>query len=123
VHALLGAGDLDAARVDREAQVPELVGALLAEQGHLLVVVDREDEVGGVARGTTGVRERALVQEDEVGPAEAGEVADEAVAHDAGSDHDDLGAFGEITHGGAPYRNDGRHDGRHGRDRVAAVRP
>ena len=55
VHALLGAGHLDTAGVDRELHVPELVGALLAEQGHLLVVVDGEDEVGGVAGGAARI--------------------------------------------------------------------
>ena len=55
---------------------------------HLLRVVDREDEVRRVAGRAARVRQRALVEQDEVGPAELGEMADEAVADDAGADHD-----------------------------------
>ncbi len=53
------------------------------ELRHLLRVVDREDEVRGVAGRAAGVRERALVEQDEVAPAELGEVVGEAVADDA----------------------------------------
>ena len=67
-------------------EVAVLVGALLAEQRHLLVVVDREDEVRRVAGGAAGVGQRALVEQDQVGPAQAGQVADHAVADDAGAD-------------------------------------
>ena len=55
---------------------------------HLLGVVDREDEVRRVAGRATRVRQRPLVEQHEVGPAELGEMADEAVADDAGADHD-----------------------------------
>ena len=98
VHALLGAGDLDAAGVDRQVHVAVLVGGLLAEQRHLLVVVDREDEVRGVAGRTARVGQRALVEQDHVGPAEAGQVADQTVADDAGADDDDLGRGREVAH-------------------------
>ena len=97
-HPILGASHLYAPAVHREVHVPVLVGALLSEQGHLLVVVHREDEVGGVTGGTTGVGQGALVQQDHVGPAETGEVADKAIADDACSDHDDIGASREVTH-------------------------
>ena len=88
------AGDLDAAarRVDPELDVLAL--ALQREQRHLLVVVGREDEVGRVPRRATGVGQRALVDEHEVGPAEPGEVPDQAVADDAGADHDATGRWG-----------------------------
>jgi hypothetical protein len=86
VHALLGACDLDTARVDRQAEVAVLVGGLLAEQRHLLVVVDRKDEVRRVAGGAAGVGQRALVEQYEVGPTQAGQVTDDAVADDAGAD-------------------------------------
>ena len=46
-------------------------------------------------RGAAGVRQRALVEQDEVAPAEPREVMDEAVADDAGADDDGLRAFGE----------------------------
>ena len=55
---------------------------------HLARVVDREDEVGRVAGGAARVRERALVDQHEVRPAEPREVADQAVAHDPGADDD-----------------------------------
>ncbi len=103
VHALVGAGHLDAAGVDAEAEIPELVGALHTEQSHLLVVIDREDEVGGVTGGTAGVGQRALVDEDHVGPTEIGQVADHTIADDAGSDHDDLGAARKVAHSLIPF--------------------
>ena len=91
VHALLGAGDFDTAGVDRQVHVPVLVGALFAEQGHLFVVIHREDEVRGVAGRAAGVGQRTLVEKDHVGPPEPSEVADETVADDPGADHDDVG--------------------------------
>ena len=102
VHALLGPGDLDAAGIDREVQVAVLVGGLLTEQRHFLVVVDREDEVRRMAGRATRVGQRALVQQDEVGPAEAGQMAHQAVADDAGADDDDLGGSREVAHVGSP---------------------
>ena len=66
--------------------------ALEREQRHLLVVVGREDEVRGVAGRAARVGQRALVEQHDVGPAEAGEVADQAVADDAGADDHALGA-------------------------------
>jgi hypothetical protein len=58
-----------------------------------------------MAGRSTGVWERALVDENHVGPAEAGEVAHEAVADDAGANDDDLGGGGEflVTHGGTRF--------------------
>ena len=101
--ALLGAGDLDAAGVDAALYIAVLVRRLHAEEGHLLVVVDREDEVGGVAGGAAGVGERALVEEDHVLPSEPGQVPGEAVADDAGADDHALGVAGNgVTHGNPP---------------------
>jgi hypothetical protein len=94
------AGDLDptARRVDAELDVLAL--ALQGEQRHLLVVVGREDEVRSVAGRAARVGERALVDEYQVGPAEPGEVPDEAVADDAGADHDAAGRGGRSAHVG-----------------------
>ena len=57
--------------------------------GHLPRVVGQEDEVRGVAGRAAGVRQRALLDQDDVAPAQPGEVVDEAVADDAGADDDD----------------------------------
>ena len=100
VHALLAPGHLDATGVDRHVEVAVLVGALLAEQCHLLVVIHGEDEVRGVPRGAARVGERALVEQDHVGPAEAGQVPHQTVADDAGADDHDLGGCGEVGHCG-----------------------
>jgi hypothetical protein len=43
-----------------------------------------------VAGAAAGVGQRALVEQDHVGPAESAEVPDEAVTDDAGADDDDL---------------------------------
>ena len=67
--------------------------------GDLAGVVDREDEVRGVPGRAAGVGQRALVDLDDVGPAEPGQVVDEAVADDAGADDDDAGGGGDRGHG------------------------
>jgi hypothetical protein len=85
--------DLDAATRVVEAGVDVLVLAVDGEERHLLVVIRGEDEVRRVAGAATGVGQRALVDLHHVGPAEAAEVADEAVADDAGADDDDLGGL------------------------------
>src|SRR5699024_4394784 len=46
-----------------------------------------------------GIRQRALVDLDDVLPAELGEMVDEAVADDAGTDNDDAGLGGDGSHG------------------------
>ena len=90
LHPLRRTGNLDAAtrRVHVHRHVLPL--ALQRQQGHLLVVVGGEDEVGGVAGRSAGVRQGALVDLHEIGPTEPGEVADEAVADDPGADDDAL---------------------------------
>jgi len=90
LHPFLGARDLDAA-----ALVQRLRGAVLAhrfegELCHLLGMVDREDEVRGMAGRAAGVRERSLVDLNQVDPAELREPSGKAVADDAAADHDDL---------------------------------
>ena len=105
VHSLLGTGDLDTPGINRPVHVAVLVGALLAEQGHFLVVINWEDEVRGVTGRATGVRERTLVDEDHVLPSEAGKVADNTVADDASANDDDIGAGGEIAHEGSFFSN------------------
>jgi len=102
VHALGGAGHLDAAGVDREVQVAVLIGRLLPQQRHLLVVVDREDEVRRVAGGAAGVGQRTFVDQDEVAPAEPGEMPDDAVADYACADNDAAGAARKFAHGCSP---------------------
>ena len=63
----------------------------MRQVGHLAGVVDREDEVRRVPGGAAGVGQRALVDLDDVAPAEPGEMVHEAVADDAGADHHDAG--------------------------------
>ena len=90
LHALLRAGDLDPAGVGEHAELVVLLDAVERQRRHLLRVVDRVDEVRGVAGRAAGVGQRALVDQHEVGPAEPRQVIGEAVAHDAGADHDRL---------------------------------
>jgi hypothetical protein len=91
-----GTSCLTSAGVSRRASIPQAVAevhrdvltlALQRQQRHLLVVVGREDEVRRVACGAPRVRQRALVDLDEIGPAEAGEMPHQAVADDPGTDH------------------------------------
>ena len=63
-----------------------------------LRVVGQEDEVGGVTGRPAGVRERALLEQDDVAPAELGEVVGHAVADDAGADDDDIRPRRERAH-------------------------
>ena len=90
LQPLLGARDLDAAALVQRSGLAVLPHRLERELRHLLRVVDREDEVRGVAGRAARVRERPLVDLDEVGPAELREPAGEAVADDSAADHDDL---------------------------------
>src|SRR3954466_6043543 len=86
LEALGLAGHLDAARRVVEAVLDVLALALQREERHLLAVIGGEDEVRGGAGGAAGVRQRAFVDLDHVGPTEAAEVADQAVADDACAD-------------------------------------
>ena len=94
VQTFGGSGHLDAPGVHREPQVPVLVGALLAQQAHLLVVVHREDEVGGMTRGAAGVRQGTLVQQHEVTPSELRQVPHQAVTDNPCSDDHAAGLGG-----------------------------
>ena len=98
VHARLGTRDLEAAALGVDVPLLVLARALQRELRHLLVVVGEVQEVGGVAGGAAGVRERALVDEHDVPPAEAGEVVRDAVADDAGTDDHDLRACRKAAH-------------------------
>ncbi len=89
LHALGRPRDLDAAALDEDAELLVLTHALERQQGHLLGVVDREDEVRCVAGRPAGVGQRALVDQRHVGLAEPAEVVGEAVADDPGADDDD----------------------------------
>jgi hypothetical protein len=91
LHPLLGAGDLEAAGLGEHAELLVLAHRVLGQIGHLAGVVDREDEVRRVPGGAAGVGQRALVDLDDVAPPEPGEMVHEAVADDAGADHDDAG--------------------------------
>ena len=75
-----------------------LADALERELRHLLRVVDEEDEVRGVPGRAAGVRQRPLVEQDDVGPPEPGEVVREAVADDAAADHDGTARRGSVAH-------------------------
>ena len=61
-------------------------------------MIDRKDEVGGVAGGAAGIGEGALVDLDDVLPAELGQMPHYGVADDAGADHDYSSADREFTH-------------------------
>ena len=79
-----------------DTRIAVLAHGVERQLGHLLRVVDREDEVRRVTGRAAGVRERALVEQDEVGPAELGQMAGQAVADDAGADHDRLAVSGNV---------------------------
>ena len=100
LHPLLGAGHLEAAGLGEDAHLLVLAHRVQREVGDLAGVVDGKDEVRRVPGRAAGVGQRAHVELDDVGPAELGEVVDEAVADDAGSDDDDLGGGGDCGHVG-----------------------
>ena len=89
LQALLGARDLDAAALVQRPGLAVLAHRLERELRHLLRVVDREDEVRGVAGRAAGVGERPLVELDEVGHAELREPAGQGVPDDPAADHYD----------------------------------
>ena len=76
------------AALGEDAHLLVLADAVDRQRGHLLRVVDQVDEVRGVACGPARVGQRALVEQHDVAPAQAAEVVGEAVADDAGADHD-----------------------------------
>ena len=83
------AGDLDPAALGEDAHLLVLLDAVGGQRGHLARVVGQEDEVRGVAGRAARVGQRALLDLDDVAPAQPGEVVDEAVADDARADDDD----------------------------------
>ena len=93
-HALRRPGDLDPAGLAEDAELAVLAGAVDRERRHLLRMVGQEDEVGGMPGGAARVRQRALLDQDDVAPAGQGEVVDHAVADDAGTDDDDARGTG-----------------------------
>ena len=98
LHPLLGARNLDPARLCKDAHLLVLADALERERGHFLGMVDRVDEVGGVPGRASGVRQRALVNQQYVRPPLLGQVVRDAVAHNAAADHDRMGCRGERAH-------------------------
>src|SRR5712691_9672214 len=98
LQPLLGARHLDAAALVQRARILVLAHRVEGELRHLLRVVDREDEVRCMARRAARVRERPLVELDEVGPAELGEPAEQRVADDAAADHDATRPARKISH-------------------------
>ena len=99
LHPLLGAGDLEAAGLGEDAHLLVLRDRVERDVGDLAGVVDGEDEVRRVTRGAARVGQRALVDLHHVLPPQSREVVHEAVADDAGSDHDDVGGRGDLGHG------------------------
>jgi hypothetical protein len=91
LHALLGARDLEPAALDEDVELLVLAHAVEGQRGHLAGVVDGIDEVRRVSGRPARVGQRALVDQDEIAPAEPREVVDEAVADDAGADDDRSG--------------------------------
>ena len=61
-------------------------------------MVNRKDEVGGMAGGAAGIGQRTFVDQDDVSPAQASQVVGHAVADNARADDDDICGFGEYTH-------------------------
>ena len=105
LHALGRAGDLDATGLEERVEFLVLLEAVERELGHLLVVIDEEDEVGRVSGRPAGIGQRALVDLDDVAPAQAGQVVGDGVAHDAGADDDALGLARQVAHPSSSSRN------------------
>ena len=85
-EALWSTRDLDATAFGVDTHFGVLALAVEVEHRHLTVVVNREDEVRGMASGAARVGERALVDLHDVAPAEFGQMANDGVADDAGAD-------------------------------------
>ena len=102
LHPLRRPGDLDAAGLAVDAELAVLAGAVEREGGHLLAVVGQEDEVRGMAGGAAGVRQDALLEQDDVAPAQPGQVPGHAVADDAGTDDDDACVRRDRSHLASP---------------------
>ena len=81
----------------KTSELAVLARALGRERRHLLGVVDGEDEVRRVSGRAAGVRQRALVEQHDVGPAQPREVVGEAVADDAAADDDGAGSGGQAA--------------------------
>ena len=62
----------------------------------------RKMKLRRVAGRAARVRQHALLEQDDVAPAEAGQVVGHAVADDAGADDDDSGAVGKRAHARGP---------------------
>ncbi len=107
LHPLLGPGDLVAAGLGEHPDLLVLAHRVQGDVGELAGVVNREDEVAGVPGGAAGVGQRPLVELDDVGPAELGEVVDEGVPDDARADDDAAGGGG-----GGPWAGPSWHSSR-----------
>ena len=101
-HPGLRAGDLDPAAPREHAEVGELPDPVHAPLGHLPGVLHGEGEARGVAGGSAGIGQRALVDLDDVAPAQPGQVPHQCVAGDAGSDDDDACLGRHTGHGDTP---------------------
>ena len=100
LHPFLCACDLDPAAPREDPELAVLANALERELRDLLRVVDRKDEVRRMPGGAAGVRQRSLVEQDDVRPAQADEVVGEAVADDAAADDDRSGGGRDRGHDG-----------------------
>ena len=99
LHPLRRAGHLDAAGLGEHAERLVLLGGVPGQLEHQPRVLDREDEVGRVPGGAARVGQRPLVHQDEVPPAEQGQVVNQAVADDARADDYGARARRNVTHG------------------------
>src|SRR5207237_6915290 len=90
--------ELEPAALREDAELLVLEDAVLGELRHLLRVVDREDEVRRMAGRAAGVRQRPLLEQDDVAPALLRQVVDDAVADDPGADNDDAGLIRYFAH-------------------------
>src|SRR5690606_3278533 len=98
LHPLFGARHLDPAAGGVDSHLLVLPLRLESQRGQLLAVVDGEDEVGSVARGSPRIGKRSLVDLDDVVPPLLGEVERNGVADDAGPDDDYSCARWKLTH-------------------------
>jgi len=80
LEPFVGPGDLDALAERELVHLVVLCDGVVGEQRHLLVVLQGHQEVRGVSRRATRVRQRPLVDLDDVLATEFREVIDETVA-------------------------------------------
>src|SRR5699024_9164620 len=102
LHPLGAAGDLDPTAAVQHAQLLVLTHGVHGQVRDLLGMVDGEHEVRGVARRSARIRQRPLVELDDVSPPELCKVADGGIAHHPGPYYDDVCTVRHLCHGVLP---------------------